>query len=226
VNRWLIAGSLALVSTTALADQSNGFYMGLGGGNARYDVSKSAFDAISISAFLDNGAIPVNPTSSFDDSGTAWSLIAGYRFASFIAVEGGYLDLGSAEYRNSSNVLIPGLGTFPSTVGIDLSSRGPFAAARLGAPLGAKFDVHTHLGAFFSRTEFDIGLTLGTFNGNEKVSSNSLDLFAGVGLGYHFTDELAASVDYLRFKDVGEENETGDGDVTSFRIGLTYTFPR
>jgi hypothetical protein len=43
-------------------------------------------------------------------------------------------------------------------------------------------------------------------------------------VGYHFTDSLAASLDYTRFKDVGDEEETGEGDITSFRLGLSYTF--
>jgi OOP family OmpA-OmpF porin len=224
VKRWLIAGSLALVSTAALADQGTGFYLGASGGNATYDISKGDLDDISFAAFADNGAIPLSPTSSFDDSDTAWSLIAGYRFSSFIAVEAGYLDLGSTKYRASGNVLLPGFGTFPSTVGIDLSAKGPIVAAQLGAPLGAKFDVHTQLGAFFSKTSFDIGVGLGTFNGGDTVSANSADLFAGLGLGYRFSDTLAASVDFTRFKDVGDEEKTGEGDITSFRVGLTYTF--
>ena len=224
MKRWLIAGSLALVSTTALADQSTGFYLGASGGNAKYDISKSDLDAISRSAFLDNGAIPLNPSSSFDDSDTAFALIAGYRFSPYISVEAGYMDLGSAKYRSTGNVLIPFFGTFASRINIDVSAKGPFVAGQLGAPLGGNFDVHTNLGGFFSKTEFDIGVGLSSFNESDTVSSNSADLFAGVGVGYHFTDSLAASLDYTRFKDVGDENETGEGDITSFRLGLSYTF--
>jgi len=225
VNRWLIAGSLALVSTTALAaNPGTGFYVGASGGNATYDISKGDLDDISFAAFADNGAIPLNPTSTFDDSDTAWSLLAGYRFTPFIAVEAGYLDLGSTKYRASGNVRIPGVGTFPSTVGIDLSAKGPFVAAALGAPLGPHFDLHTHLGGFFSRTSFDIGVGLGAFNGNETVSSNSADFFAGIGIGYRFSNTLAASLDFTRFKAVGDEEKTGEGDITSFRVGLQYTF--
>jgi OmpA-OmpF porin, OOP family len=226
VKRWLIVGSLALVSTTALADQTNGFYLGGSAGNAKYDLSKGDLDAISRSAFLDNGAIPLNPTSSYDDSDTAWSLIAGYRFNQFIAVEGGYMDLGSTKYRNSGNVLLPGVGTLPSTVSIDLSAKGAFAAAKVAAPIGPNFDIHSHVGTIVARTEFDIGLSLGSFRGGEKLSSDSADFFAGAGVGYRFTDSFAASVDYLIFKDVGDGDETGEGDIKSFRIGVTYTFPR
>lgn len=225
MKKWLIAGSLALVSTTALADQGRGFYLGASGGTATYDISKQDLDAISSSAFTSNGAIPLNPTSSFDDSDTAFSLLAGYRFTPFFAIEGGYIDLGSTTYRNSSNVRLPFFGTFPARVGIDISAKGPFATALLGAPLGANFDIHTNLGGFYSKTEFDIGVGLDTFDQSDTVSSESLDLFAGVGLGYRFTDSFAASLDYTRFKDVGDEDDTGEGDITSFRLGVTYTFP-
>ena len=225
MKRWLIAGSLALVSTNALADQGRGFYLGASGGNATYDISQRELDDISFSAFADNGAIPLNPTSSFDDTDTAFSLVGGYRFTPYLAVEGGYLDLGSTKYRGSSTVRIPFLGQFASRVGIDISAKGPFAAASLGTPLGANFDLHTHLGGFFAKTEFDINVGLDTFNDDRTVSSTSLDFFAGIGLGYRFTDSFAASVDYTRFKAVGDENETGEGEITSFRLGVTYTFP-
>lgn len=227
MNRWLIAGSLALVSTTALAaDPGTGFYFGVSGGNAKYDIEQDDLDDVALFSFTDNGAIPLNPTSSFDDTGNAFSLIAGYRFNPYLSVEGGYIDLGSTKYRASSNVRIPGLGTFPSTIGIDLSAKGPFAAAELGAPLGAGFDVHTHLGGFFAKTEFDISVSLSTFNNGDTVSANSADLFAGVGLGYRISDNFGASLDFTRFKDVGDEDKTGEGDITSFRLGVTYTFPR
>ena len=68
-------------------------------------------------------------------------------------------------------------------------------------------------------------MRIATADVREKVSSNSADLFAGVGLGYHFSQGLGVTVDYLMFNDVGDEDKTGEGDIKSFRIGVTYTFP-
>lgn len=227
MNRWLIAGALALVSTTALAGQGTGFYVGASGGRATYDISKQDLDDIALFAFSGSGATVLNPTSTFDDSDTTWSVVGGYRFNRGIAVEAGYVDLGSTKYRSTSNVRLPGLGVFPSTIGIDISAKGPIIAAELGTPIDASnFDLHFHLGAFFAKTSFDIGVGLSTFNERDVVSSNSTDFFAGVGFGYRFSNTLGASIDYTRFKDVGSKNKTGEGDIAAFRIGLQYTFSR
>jgi OOP family OmpA-OmpF porin len=226
VNRWLLAAGLALTSTGVLAaNDEPGFYLGGSAGNARYDISKQDMDDAANFGLVSNGGVILTRTATFDDSDTAWSLIAGFRFNRYFAVETGYVDLGNTRYRSSGTTRFFGLGTVPTSINIDIGAKGAVIAGSLAAPLGGHFDVHGQLGAFFARTTLDIGVGIGGVNTPTRLESDSQDLFAGVGLAYHFFDGLTASVDYSRYKDVGSENETGEGDVTSFRVGLTYTIP-
>jgi OOP family OmpA-OmpF porin len=166
----------------------------------------------------------LNKTSTFDDTDTAWSLVGGFRFNRYFAVEAGYVDLGNTKYRSSSTTRFFGLGTLPTTINIDIGARGALLAGSAAAPLGEHFDLHGQLGAFFAKTRLDVGVGLGGTNTPTHIEDNSQDLFAGVGVAYHFFEGLTASVDYSRYKDVGSD-DTGEGDVTSLRIGLTYTIP-
>jgi predicted porin len=225
VNRWLIAASLALTSTAALAaDGEPGFYFGASAGNATYDISKQDMDQAADYGVVSNGGVILNKSSTFDDSDTAWSLVAGFRFNPYLSVEAGYVDLGSTRYRSSSTTRFFGLGTVPTSINIDIGAKGALLAGSLSAPLGGHFDLHGQLGAFFAKTTLDVGVGIGSVTTPTRLEDDSQDLFAGVGVAYHFFDGLAASVDYSRYKDVGADN-TGEGDVTSLRIGLTYTIP-
>ncbi len=226
MNRWLTVACLALGSSTALAaNEEPGFYFGASGGTAKYDISKQDMDDAARFGLTGNNGFALNPTSSFDNTDAAGSLIAGFRFNPYISIEAGYIDLGSTTYRSSSNVVFPGLGTVPTTIGIEIAAKGPVVAASFGAPLGGGFDVHSQLGGFFAKTSLNVDVTLSGNRTRTALESDSQDLFAGVGVAYRFRDGLTASVDYTRYKAVGNENETGEGDITSFRIGVYYTIP-
>jgi hypothetical protein len=173
---------------------------------------------------ISTGGVILNKTSSFDDSDTAWSLVAGFRFNRYFSVEAGYVDLGNTKYRSSSTTRFFGLGTLPTSINIDIGAKGALVAGSAAVPLGGHFDLHGQLGALFARTSLDIGVGIGGINTPTRIEDDSQDLFAGVGVAYHFFEGLTASVDYSRYKDVGSD-ETGEGDITSLRIGLTYTIP-
>jgi OOP family OmpA-OmpF porin len=227
VNRWLVGACLALGSASALAanNEGPGFYFGASGGTAKYDIAKHDLDDAASFGLTGNNGFALNPTSSFDNTDTAWSLIGGFRINPYISIEAGYVDLGSTKYSSSSNVIFPGLGTIPTTIGIEIAAKGAVIAGSLGAPLGGGFDVHTQLGAFFAKTSLNVDVTLSGNRTRTALESDSQDLFAGVGVAYHFADGLTASVDFTRYKAVGDENETGEGDITSLRVGVHYTIP-
>jgi OmpA-OmpF porin, OOP family len=224
VKKLLIAGSLALASASAVADAERGFYLNASFGQAQYDISQQDLDDVALLAFESAGVTVLDADSTFDDEGSPWSIGGGYRFSRYLAVEVGYLDLGSAEYRAAGTVFVPGVGVVDSTLGLDISAKGPTLAALVTAPLGEKFDVHGRLGMFFADTTFELGIGLDTFDESDEFSANSEDFFAGVGAAYHFTPNFAASIDFSLFKDVGDDEETGEGDIDSLTLGLQYTF--
>jgi OOP family OmpA-OmpF porin len=221
---YVIAGALALVALDAVADENRGFYLNAGVGQAKYDISQQDLDDVALAAFQSNSVIVISSNSSYDDKGSAWSLAGGYRFSPYVAVEVGYMDLGSTDYRATGPVFVPGAGIVNSTINIELSAKGPTVAAAGYAPLNEKFDVHGHLGMFFSDTTFDFGVGLSTVSQSGSVSGRSEDFFAGVGAAFHFTKNFALSLDYSAFKDVGDENETGEGNIDSLHLSVQYTF--
>ncbi len=118
-------------------------------------------------------------------------------------------------------MLIPGLRCLRlDRIGIDVlgqrsDRRGPTRRTPLGANLRR---AHATSVRFFAKTSHRhrCGVSAGSTRARRSRRTRWI-FFAGVGLGYHFTDTLAASVDSSHAsKDVGDENETGEGDITSF----------
>lgn len=81
----VLLGGLAFVASANAADPVKGFYVGGSLGMARTDGNN------------------VNGLAVTDKTDLALSLRAGYRFNSYLAVEGGYADLGKMKYSRSGS---------------------------------------------------------------------------------------------------------------------------
>ena len=46
----------------------------------------------------------------------------------------------------------------------------------------------------------------------------------GIGATFYVTSQFAIALDYTKFKDVGDEEETGEADVDSLTGGIIYRF--
>ena len=124
--------TLGIVATQARADDTNSWYVGGQFGSARSDVSAGAIDA----ALRNQGyAVAADVSNKSRD---AWRFYGGYELTKWLAVEGGYSDLGEVtvdfsgpiadveQFLIDANALQP-----PSAEGFDLT-----AVARL--PLGSQ----------------------------------------------------------------------------------------
>jgi OmpA-OmpF porin, OOP family len=209
--------------SVASADEMMGWYFGASGGQSQVDLSKDELDGLVVESFNDAGLIVVSGSSSLDDSDTAFSVFGGYRLSQYFAVEAGYQDLGAAAYRSSGTLALPGFpGTVPATLNIDFESSG-FTLAGVGAiPMGDAFDLHGRLGILFADTEItESGATTG-FSDSETFSASSQEVFYGVGAGFHFGGNWSISFDYQLFKDVGDEEETGEEDLDVLSLAVSY----
>lgn len=217
-----VLGSTSMVASANDEKERGVFYVMPGVGQSSYDVSQGQGDAIAVGVFEDLGFDVVDGESSLDDSGTAWSMAAGWKFSRYFAAEIGYLSLGTAKYRAAGLVSTPG-GVVNAETGIELSSKG-FTAAVVGAlPLGKSFDLHARAGMFFAKTDLDLEIAVGDFSGSAADDGSSNDPFFGIGAAYHFTSHIAASFDYLLYKDVGND-ETGETDVGALTLGVIFSF--
>lgn len=213
--------ALSMASTASWAEGTSGWYFGVTGGQAEADLSKAELDEIVLDAFSSFGTVDGDAT--LDDSDTSFSLFGGYRFSQYFAVEAGYVDFGTAEYR-ASGVLDPFGPQTPvdASYSADFEVSG-FTATAIGAvPIGTLFDVHGRAGLLFADTEITETATIATTSDRESFSASSENLFYGVGVGLQLGQNWSFSLDWQQFKDVGDDDETGEVDVNSLSLGVIY----
>lgn len=192
------------------AERQSGFYVGLGAGQSSFDVDKSELDAAVLDAFFSQGIV-TSASSKLEDSDTAWSLVAGYHFNPYIAIEAGYVDLGTAEYR--STVTVNPFGSFvsePASLDLDVGSKGITVAALGSLPLSDIVDLHGHLGFLFAKTDVTATARIGSGVGVDSDSFDSTSGFFGVGAGFHLGEHWSLSLDWTRYDNVGDEDEDDD----------------
>src|SRR5688572_8622553 len=100
----LLAIATLVAGVAEAAPEGAGVFFGVSGGSITYDQDSRDYELVAREAFLESGLLITSLRSSFDDSDTTFAVFGGYRFNRYIAVEGGYLDLGEVTYS--------GTGTF------------------------------------------------------------------------------------------------------------------
>ena len=176
--------------------------------------SKVKIDAADISSF-DPGA-----TVSADDKDTSLGLSGGYQFNSNVAAELGYVDLGSfsADAKGTESGL-------SLTETAKFEAKG-FQASVVGSmPVSKEFSVLGRLGMFrWDLKSSNDGVEAGVpFSGSEKATG--IDLTYGLGVQYNFSKVVGARFEWQKFKDVGDQDKTGQSDVDLISLGLVYRFP-
>lgn len=217
---------VAAASGSVRADEAR-WYVGLSAGSTSSGFSEQQVDSF--------GRISLNyaglnaqtlGTTTFDDSDATWSIVGGYRISRFFSIEAAYADLGSTKYKYTGEAgRIGGLRIPPlpityqpatSSVSIDSSS---FALKGLGiVPIGDRFNVHAHLGAFIANTEITAsgGIQSRSFSGT--VDDDSQDLMYGAGVGYRFHERWMLSVDWQRYAGLGVDQDAVEESAVSFTL--------
>jgi len=166
----------ACVATPAVAQQpkspDTGFYVG--GGLGRTDSDQG-------------GAI--------DNRDNGWKAFGGYQFNRYLAVEGGYVDLGQ--------VTLPGVA---------LDSKAWQAAAVGSLPLTGQFALTGKLG--FAQTETRVG---------GFGSDHNTDPTYGLGLRYDFTRQFGVRGEWERFR-LGGNPVTGKSDTDLYSVSAVFRF--
>jgi OOP family OmpA-OmpF porin len=220
---WAVGLGLTLSMASAASwAEGGGWYFGVTGGQAEADLSQAELDDIVLDGFSSVGFV-LDGSSTLDDSDTSFSLFGGYRFSQYLAVEAGYVDFGTAEYR-ASGVIDPfgPQAAVPATYSADFEVAG-FTATAIGAvPIGAMFDVHGRAGILFADTELTEAAAIATSSDRASTSASSQDFFYGLGVGLQVGQNWSFSLDWQQFKDVGDDDETGESDVNRLSLGVIY----
>jgi len=198
----------AIASQFAMADSAPGWYLGANVGQSRANID----DARITSALLGSGFATTSITD--DDRDTGFKLFGGYQFNNYLAVEGGYFDLGKFGFK--ATTLPPGM------LSGDIKLRGLNLDLVGTLPITQKFSA-------FGRVGMNYGDARDSFTGtgavqvlNPSPSQRQTNYKYGVGLQYAFTEALAMRVEAERYRINDAVGNKGDVDLYS--VGLTYRF--
>ncbi|MCX5877385.1 MAG: outer membrane beta-barrel protein [Deltaproteobacteria bacterium] len=206
--------TLGLVALTAIAtpfakaDDSSGVYVGgnIGQSRARIDEDRIT-NALTGAGFT---------TTGFEDDNhdLGFKLFGGYQFNKYLAVEGGYFDLGKFDFTSTG---VP-TGTLSGNIkvrGVNLDVVGIL-------PITEKFSAFGRVGANYAKTEdsFVGGGSLTALNPNPTKRDTNYKF--GLGLQYAFNDALAMRAEAERYRI--NDAVGNDGDIDLISVGLVYRF--
>lgn len=237
--RTLIAILCLVTVGTAFADDV-GWYVGVRIGQGSTTYSQDDLNALHTAALFTEGLTPRSDDVTIDDdSDASWSIVGGYSFSRYIAIEATYTDLGAltAHYAGEARPGVflggpapPGppapFAPLQTTLELENAGFGVLLQGRL--PLGSRFDLHASVGVFASTTKLSVE---GTFAGmpsralSVEEDGNSSSVQFGAGAGMDIAERWRATLDWNR-TDVGNNStalET-EGTIDVFALGLMYRF--
>lgn len=206
----LIAG---VTTSTQAAD--TGFYGYLSVGQSQSDRKAESDRALT-------GAGATAFTSSFDDTGTAYKIQAGYHFNKNLAIEGGYAKLGEFAYSATITAPIADAGVVTLDVdgwNLDMVGRLPFVDTFTG---------FAKLGAFAYNADYRCSRTVSCGTASRSASGTSFHY--GLGVDYDFAGNWFARAEYEVFTKVGDPMSatgttgTSQEDVRLGSVGIGYRF--
>ena len=192
----LMLAAAAFAPTVHAAPPTTGFYASAGVGGSWYDGS---FGSQVRSAYAGT-PFTITAADTTDDSGTALRVFGGYRFARHVAVELGYVDLGSARghYTVVDVSLRPNFrDTEHEVAGAQLSLVGLM-------PVGDRFTLHGKVGVLGARVRY---AERGFDGRGDPYAFNASDTRArfawGAGTSWRFADRFSLRVDWDRYEGIG-----------------------
>jgi OOP family OmpA-OmpF porin len=204
----LVPPVLLGVSMAAAAyGADSGFYLGA-------DLGRSDYPA-NVKFRVDSSTLASGNLSNHD---LGWAITGGYRFNRYVAIEAGYLDLGTL-----SGPLANIAGASTASGHFDLSVRGATQAVVGILPFG-NWEGYLKLGYFYSDVRLSLSGVSGAGPFNYKASVSDLSEWAGVGLRYRLAQHWQVNVEYDRYGSVGDRGKTGTYTNSTPSVGFAYRF--
>ena len=203
-----LAGFGAVCSTTVMAQDVPGWYLGGNVGGTRADFKNDR-----INSLLTGQGFTVNSTTT-DNSSTGYKLFGGYQLTPNFAVEGGYFDLGRFNYSSSTTPA----GTFSGNTrvnGLNLDLVGTL-------PLSDRFSVLGRVGAAYAQNRGSFASTgfVPAYIGDSR--RNETNVKVGLGLQYAISEALSVRAEIERYRISDPIRNRGNIDMAS--VGLVYRF--
>lgn len=188
--------------------KENSWFMGMNLGKSSADI-----DAASIRTSLENDGFDVSAIGK-DDGNAGYKFYLGYQFGPYLALEGGYFDLGDFSFQAE---------TFPETNFSGNTDQTGWNLDLVGIlPLTEQFSA-------FARVGYTQNNARSRFNSNGLISTtgyNSEDSYSkhkfGVGLQYDISSVLTLRLEAERYR--MNDLVGNDGDIDLYSLGLVYRF--
>ncbi|HEH9416529.1 TPA: porin family protein [Aeromonas sobria] len=194
---------IAAFSLLALAmnggAHAEGWYAGL-------DLTTSKMD-------LDGQAKDLSNAGIIDDQLNGGSLIVGYSFKSWLAVEGGLHGQHMSQSKHGVDL--------STNTSIDTSSIS--LATKLSQPLAWGFSAYAKPGIAYTRTKSEFSMNIADVQMTKNTTKGTVHPNLEVGLDYAFNDHFSAGIGYERqFNAVSLRDDHYSLDT--FKLGLRYHF--
>lgn len=197
---------MAACSAPILAD--NMYVVGAFGSTSA-DLRKSEFDSTITAA----GVLGLN--SSVDDSDFGYKIQFGYQLDPYVAIEGGYVNLGQANYSASYT---------GGTAKAEFKSSGWNVAAVVRAPIYQGLSAFGKFGTIYANVQSDIVATGSGRSATASPETSEWKPMWGVGASYDINKVVGIRLEYEQFINLGNKNSTGTSDVTLISTGLVLKF--
>ncbi len=154
-------------------------------------------------------------SSSSSGKSNKWRLQLGYQFNDYLAVEGGYIDLGQSNYSASY--------TGGSASG-SLKASGPDVVALAMMPVGQGVSLYGELGLIDAKVQSQLSAAGSGAVADNNSSQTKVRPVYGLGGIYNMTDATALRVGVERVTGLGDNANLGSMNVNMYSVGLAYKF--
>jgi hypothetical protein len=221
-----LAGS-AVVATARAAEL--GVYAGISYAMFKKDSTRSVFEneALVIDGLVGFVPDPGSRTATFDDEGSSYGFVVGWRMSEHIALEGGYMDLGTVKYREHAAGVFQTDPSAPRTFqqNIDSGTSGIQMSALGILPLTYRWELYARGGVLISNSTESI-FVLDDRGGSGKLrgTKSGFDLLAGVGVGFSLVEIYNLRLEYQRVFDAGDDATLDEADVDLMTLNVSVSF--
>lgn len=223
----IAAVALAAAALLPAAEAAQpGFYVGGFYGQSDKDSNIQDYSVYAATRIFPSPVVQLTVESideTLDTEDSSFGFLAGYRFNTHFAVEGGYIDLGRVSYRAQIQGNITGIPT-DATLNFDSESAGLTVAAVGVWPLSYRWEVYGRAGALFSSNDFSIFyVDVEQDPKRDRFSDSDVDFLGAVGTSFNFLEIYDVRLEYQRIIDAGDKN-TDEADADVISIGITVVF--
>ena len=194
-------------------------------GHSDYTEDQTA-NELTLEAILRGRGVPIEGdlTSSSENTDIGYQAMFGYRFHRHFAAELALAQFGGVESSASGNLDF-GNGFVPTTVKYTFTAGGPVLSAIGFLPINDKFELFARLGFLFASADNEFSARIDGQNaGSGSIKGDSQNPVYGLGFAWNINQVYSIRGEYQKIDALGEENSTGEQDLTVMGLGLIVRF--